>query len=72
MNCTANGKPLCYDGVQTRYEGGTRGTVKLPCPICRPIDFAAWADEWKPEPKPEKPVVQQSMFEQKKAEEYPG
>ena len=70
MRCHANGKPLCHDGIQTRYEGGTRGYAELPCPICRPKEHAAWAEQWKPEPKPVKEAVQQSMFEGRK-EGYP-
>jgi hypothetical protein len=66
----ANGKPLCRDGVQTRFESAARGYVELPCPICRPDDFAAWAEAWTAPLKPELPPASQiSMFAT--SQEYP-
>ena len=62
---------FCIDGNQGRFEGGTRGVVKLPCAICRPKEFQKWAEGWQPEPKTVKPAVQQSMFMTMKTEEYP-
>jgi hypothetical protein len=47
VNCTANGKRLCENGVQSRYESG-RGIVSYPCAICRTAEFEAVMKEWKP------------------------
>lgn len=55
MTCLApNGKPLCDNGLQRRWSGDRWEDV--PCCLCQPERWAAWAKEWKVPAKPEKPV----------------